>query len=280
MTAERLLGAVGDIRDDYVKEADVSSDIKVYKKIKWFAIAACLVVVALAAFQMAEVIFGIKLNIASAIAAAIGADSSAKTEGTSWKYPYERDCEYGSYEELAVDFEDPVFAAFAASDEAQLHDVAFATRWTRDFTNSMDNVNDDPDNWGEEYMVEALILLDRPGSMVFDASSFVMRYTHKDSIGDAEMRDQEFSFAADYNMRTDYMVDGIQVQKYEEYTTYKTAFETETGDTYPQGPYFTDESYTFVERVSISDVWYYVFSHDEATADAVATKLANIAAGM
>lgn len=281
MTAERLLGAVGDIRDEYVKEADVSTNVKVFKWIKWAAIAACVVVALIGARQLFVLIFGDLGGFARFISACTGISINVESSGgagggASGTYPYGRDSVYGSYEELTTDFIDPVFEAFAKSEEAQKHDVSFGCTWTRELLGDRGNATE----WGDEYLAEAYIVLDRPGLMIFDASSLIYRFVGEDLYGMAEMRDGEFSFADDTGTRTDYTIDGIEVQKFEEYTTYKTSFEAETGDAYPQGPYFTDESYTYVERVGINGEWYYVCSHDEAAADALATALAHIAAGM
>ena len=251
MTAERLLGAVGDIRDEYVREADITADVKVYKRIRWLAIAACLVVVALIAAPLVRVVFG----------------------GASARMPYERDYLYNSYEELAVDYADPVFEALANSPIAQQHKVTFGLVYSAKPTNDTDVW--DKIEWGDEYLVEARVAIDAPGSELYgeDVPAGIVRYVNNET--DASQNEYEYDDAERCGARGDYTVDGIEVQKYE-WLNYMDVLFAGTVAELPPAEY---PHTSYLERVSINGEWYYVYSADEDLADALATTLAHIAAG-
>ena len=257
MTAERLLGVVGDIRDEYVQEADkVPSPVKTGGKkrgwVKWVAVAACLVVVALIAVPALQNVLG----------------------GGNARMPHERDYVYNSYEELSVNFADTVFEALASSSIAQQHKMTFGLVCSAKPINDTDVW--DEIEWGDEYLVEARVAIDAPGSKLYgeDVPAGIVRCV--DNETDSSQREYEFGDAERLGARADYMVDGIEVQKYEWYH-YMDVLYAGTVAELPPAEY---QHTSYQERVNINGVWYYVYSADEDLADAVASELARIAASL
>ena len=261
MTAERLLGAVGDIRDEYVQEAGITStSVKKYGWVKWVAVAACVVVAVLIATPLVRVVFG-------------------GSAGANARMPHERDSLYNSYEELAVDFTDPVFEAFEKSDVVQQHKVTFGLVYSANPQNDT-NVWDEIE-WGDEYLVEARVAIDAPESELYgeDVPAGIVRYVNDET--DALQSEYEYDDAERCGARTDYTVDGVEVQKYEYFQTSEVMFEDLLGENMLSdlSSSATHPHTSYNERVSINGEWYYVYSTDEGLADALATALAHIAAG-
>lgn len=286
MTAERLLGAVGDIRDEYVREAGITStSVKKYGWVKWVAAAACVVVAALIAAPWLQVIFGGATGSnPSATNAVDGPSGRLVNSGTSIiganaRMPYERDYLYTSYNELSQDYVDPVFEAFEKSDFARQHKVTFGLVYSAKPANDT-NVWDEI-VWGDEYLVEARVAVDAPSSDFYgeDVPAGIVRYVNNET--DVRQRENEYSEAEYYGTRTDYTVDGVEVQKYEYFQTSEVMFEDLLGENMLSdlSSSATHPHTSYNERVSINGEWYYVYSTDEGLADALATALAHIAAG-
>ena len=274
MTAERLLGVVGDIRDEYVQEADIrSTGVKKYGWVKWLAIAACVVVAILIAVPMLwnpatkgdESSDGPSGKLIS---------SDSFLGGANARMPYERDYLYNSYEELSQDYTDPVFEAFENSDVARQHKVTFGlvcSAKPQNATNVWDEIV-----WGDEYLVEARVAIDAPSQDFYgeDVPAGIVRHVNNET--DASQREYEFGDAERLATRTDYIVDGIEVQKYEWFHYMDVLTEEITGTAFPA----ENPQTSYQERVNIDGEWYYVYSKDEATADATASALARIAASL
>ena len=197
---------------------------------------------------------------------------------------------FGTYEELATDYADPVFEAFANSDEAERHSVEYATLrirgdWTKDVIARVFVVLDSLEKIDREYTAEELSY-DPIGSAIGMAPTTIYFHSLDDAFSESD--NQWFSNADDMGVRSDYDVDGITVQKFLEKDFYVLELEQEIArhDEYEQAyredldNVKTSDAFDWWERVSIDGMWYYVRSDDEATADAVATALAHIAAGM
>ena len=274
MTATRLLGVVGDIEDEYVREADARpAKVKKFAWVKWVAVAACVVAAVLIAVPLLwnpgpkgdENPDGPSGKLIS---------SGSLLGGANARMPYERDYLYNSYEELAVDYADPVFAAFENSDVAQQHKVTFGlvcSAKPQNNTNVWDEIV-----WGDEYLVEARVAIDAPSQDFYgeDVPAGIVRHVNNET--DSSQREYEFGDAERLGTRTDYIVDGIEVQKYEWFHYMDVLTEEITGKTFPA----ENPQTSYQERVNIDGEWYYVYSKDEATADALATALARIAASL
>ena len=274
MTATRLLGAVGDIKDEYVQEADAMPvRVKKFAWVKWVAVAACVVVAILIAVPLLW-------NPATKGDESPGGPSGKLISSDSFlgganaRMPYERDYLYNSYEELAADYADPVFEALANSSIAQQHKVTFGlvcSAKPQNNTNGLDEIV-----WGDEYLAEARVAIDAPSSNFYgeDVPVGIVRYVNFETV--ASQSEYDYGDAERLGTRTDYIVDGIEVQKYEWFHYMDVLTEEITGKAFPAE--YPQTSYQ--ERVSINGEWYYVYSADEGLADAVASTLARIAAGL
>lgn len=184
---------------------------------------------------------------------------------------------YDTYESFSSEvMDDPVLEVFVASDEARAHDISYAALWGK---------NRD----GKDILESAFVVLDSPDDYVEWApeapegqSVHVIR--HMGTLF-AKSDDSEFQTAESYGVRSDYMIDGVTVQKfclrdlrvlvaeelraqYPDEAGYERDLETaKTADDY--GMYW--------ERVRINNEWYYVFARDEGACDSVATALAQLA---
>ena len=274
MTATRLLGAVADIKDEYVLEAD-TTPVKVKKLawVKWVAVAACMVVAVLIAIPL---LWGPTPKGDKSPDGPSGKliSSGSLLGGANARMPYERDYLYNSYEELAIDYTDPVFEAFENSDFARQHNVTFGlvcSAKPQNATNGWDEIV-----WGDEYLVEARVAIDAPSQDFYgeDVPAGIVRYVDFETV--SSQNEYEFGDAERLGTRTDYIVDGIEVQKYEWFHYMDVLTEEITGTTFP-----TENPQTsYQERVSINGEWYYVYGEDEATTDALASVLARIAASL
>ena len=197
---------------------------------------------------------------------------------------------FGTYEELATDYADPVFEAFAKSDEAERHSVEYATLrirgdWTKDVIARVFVVFDSPEKIDREYTAEELEY-DPIGSAIGMAPATIYFHTSDDTFSESD--NVWFSGAEDLGVRSDFDVDGATVQKFFELDFYVAELEQQIARHDSDEAEYIDElegvkasdNFDWWERVSIDGMWYYVRSDDEATADAVATALAHIAAGL
>lgn len=277
MTAERLLGAVGDIRDEYVREADAKpTSGKRFSWVKWLAIAACLAAAVLIVAPWVGIVFGGSTGSVRNVLSGANAVPHYNT--------------FSTYEELATEYADPVLEALAASDEAQGHSVEYATMRVRNGEELgrimiVFAVIDSPEKIDREYTADE-ISLDRAGVLIGTAPTAILLYPD----GSLD-KDFDFSDAARYDVRSDYVVDGVEIQKYYEKDSSVRSLEEQIANLDSDEAEYIDEyidelervkawdEYVFWERVAINGRRYYVRSNDEATADAVATALAHIAAG-
>ena len=269
MTAEALLEVMGDIRVEYVWEAEkVSAPAKTATRkrgwVKWAAVAACVVVAVLIAVPR---LWGVVSKGGNGTEGPSGIpinSGSSLFGGANARMPYERDYLYHTYEELSHDYEDPVFEALETGALAQEHKITFGLVYSAKTTSDT------------EYLVEARVAFDAPSSNFYgeDVPVGLVRYINNET--DVMLRENDFAEAEYYGTRTDYIVDGVEVQKYEHYHTSEVMFGGILSDLSSSA---TDPLTSYQERVSINDEWYYVYSADESLADALAMALAHIAAG-
>ena len=274
MTAEGLLKVIGDIRDEYVWEAEVTVKVKKIAWVKWVAVAACLVVAACIAVPWLWGGMSQGENNVNGPSGKLISSNSSLFGGANARMPYERDYLYYSYEELSQDYADPVFAALESSAIAREHKITFGLVYTanpQNATNEWDKIE-----WGNEYLIEARVAIDAPGQAFYgeDVPAGMVHCINNDD--DEAMWDYDFMEAESYGTRTDYLVDGVEVQKYDSHTTFLAELENLGGNPLPSS---NSSRNIYHERISINGEWYYVYSENEDLADALATDIARIAAG-
>lgn len=156
----------------------------------------------------------------------------------------------------------PVFAALFASEEARQFDIVEVSAWDNTQYAHL-AVNGLSDNW-----VDSSVTVSHDGDHPNDTDSM---------------------FSDQYGVQTNYMVDGIEVQKYYErdvldamgYDTPDEPMPNPDHDQEIAWINFTERrAYTYWERVNVTGDWYLVYGENEAEVDTIATALAHIAAQM
>ena len=293
MKSDKLQDAVGLVRDDFIEDAEFTAErkAKVYPWVKWAAVAACVliaVLIAVPALQGKAPEVDPKLAKPTPIEEPavepvneatdepeIEPEIKPETEPTpsdtaqpGWAaggiWVETRD--YASYEEFAADIYDPVFEAFAASDEGQKHNYTYQV-------NSTPNTSVGED--GELHEDGTSIRISCSWSNSFEVvlandieTVTVYSYNYEPILA------QSFAVSDEEGTSKNYQVDDIEVQKIGGDGTQRITMDGvwrffEGGD---------DFSSQTIERVNINGLWYYVEGTNEAEVDAIATELARIAA--
>lgn len=258
MNADLLLDVIGETSSAYLQDADTVIHAKRPTWIAWLAAAACLVIAVL----IAVATFNGGTDDAKDDESSATADISAQGAAAA----IDR-LSFDTYDGFAAEVTDPVFEAFVSAEEAQGLDITYSvSTWV--------GAQDD-----DKPISYAMTLVkDGTEVCVFHANDQLM----------AESYDDWYADALEYGVRKDYIVDGVEVQKYSERDIF-TAISQELLEREPDDPQRiadlervqTDESIEqFEERVSVNGVWYYVYGKDESATDAAATALAHIAAQM
>ena len=282
MKSDKLQDAVGLVRDDFVKDAEyaVERQAKVYPWLKWAAVAACLGVAVLIAVpalsgkapevdpkqnepvatQPVTATERINEQTAEAIV------TEAQKPGWAGDGIWNETREYASYEEFAADIYDPVFEAFAATEESQTHGWSYQVNST-----SSTSVGKDGETYEDGTLTQISCSWSNSAEAVLasDAESIsIYSYSNDPLLA------QTFGVADKEGTSKNYQVDGVEIQKVGGEDTQRTTINGVWHFSEGGG----DFSSRTIERVSINGLWYYVDGTDEAEVDAIATTLAHIGA--
>ena len=289
MKSDKLQDAVGLVRDDFIEDAEYTAErkAKVYPWVKWVAAAACVLIAVLIAVPAIE---GSSPDVVSKSSEptpvegptgdpvnepdtepGVEPDDEPTTSYTaqpSWAaggiWIETRD--YASYEEFAADVYDPVFEAFAESDEGKKHGYTYQV-------NSTPNTSVGED--GELHEDRTLIRISCSWSNSAEVvlandveSATVYSYNYEPILA------QSFAVADEEGTSKNYQVEGIEVQKIGGDDTQRITMDG-VWRFFEGGGDFSSQT---IERVNINGLWYYVEGTNEAEVDAIAEALAHIAA--
>ena len=297
MKSDKLQDAVGLVRDDFVNDAEFTAEKKVtfHPWVKWVAVAACLAVAALIAVpalngKAPEVeaeptdvteLAPIEAPGSEPIYISTGLPLPERAEGTGmaggFAYMNIRTV-FASYDELATYVQDPLFAAFAASDDAQQYSTVY----------EMDEASITTGPAEADYRIQGIVLsIDGSREPAPRAYVGMDADPEDEEVNYAEVSvartlfgysDQGFVQADQYGVRTDYLVDGVAVQKYDPIELYLVIFE-QVGDTrmLENTQRQANEVHLHWSRINAGGAWYEIVGCDEDKVDAIAAYLAHFA---
>ena len=297
MKSKMLLTSLGEVRDDYVEDADTegaAASVKRFSWVKWAAVAACVLVAVLIAVpalsgkapevesERTEPVPAEEPTQASTNESAyetidgmpVIVSSSGLMDGfTDGGDPYTFEDFVRDYKELTAN---PIFADLFADENIQQNYVVCevgTSNWTfgRDQYAALDAQGYPDHRYG--------VLSNRWVSVelqVYDDDS--KNYPNNDTHG--------FDQAEELGVRNDFVVDGVTVQKYNTRDLYvaqgKTVLEEPIPN--PDNDPEIDEinnreriAYIRWEQVNVDGDWYVVYGTSEADVDAIAAALARIA---
>ena len=304
MKSDKLFDAIGEARGEYVQDAEAVPAAKRYSWVKWAAVAACVLIAVLIAVpalngKAPEVepqptepapvetpvdtpvdepsdkpeTEPVQLKDREAVAAEYFANGGNAGGGTGAEATEFAFMTY-TYEDYLNDYaairENPVFAALFDDPQTQQFDVVSIGLPTKNA--NYENV---------DMVVDGFTKRDEDGTYLpFDHYVCIQHY-ESDALGEThesalvgtttplgEDTEQAFTQAESLDIRTDYRVDGVEVQKYSQNDFWRASDS-------PMHQEGSDEN-TFWERIIVDGDWYVVYGDLEADVDTIASVIARI----
>ena len=296
MKSKMLLTSLGEVNDKYIEDADAKvASVKRFGWVKWVAVAACVLVAVLIAVPALS---GKAPEVEAEPAEPTPIEEPAQTSTNESEYetidgmpviasssglmdgftdggdPYTFEDFVRDYKELT---QNHVFAALFADENIQQNYVVCEVG-TANWTFSSD----------QYAVLDAQEYPDHRYGVTSDRWVFVELQVYSDDSKNYPNNDTHgFDQAEELDIRSDYVVDGVTVQKYNtrdmNIAQGKTVLEEPipNPDNDPEINEINNrERGTYIrwEQVNVGGNWYVIYGTSEADVDAIATALARIAA--